>query len=58
MKTAPVGHAPRFDDDVRDHKGRRYCCCGRVETHQIHQLPATPVAAREHDNAVLGERDP
>lgn len=57
MKTQVGGHAPRFDDDVRDHKGRRYCACGRREDHQMHQLPPAPAEARQRDSAVLGEHE-
>jgi hypothetical protein len=40
-----------------NHRGERLCLCGLNESNDRHELPPSPPGAREHDAAVLGEKE-
>jgi len=52
-------HHPYIADPAipADQWGHQPCLCGAAKTNHRHQLPPSPLGAREHDAAILGERD-
>lgn len=57
MKTAAHPHPYREDDSIApDWQGRRWCLCGRIETHPDHQLPEQDQDVTTAERRRVGER--